>query len=53
MTRFPFSLRRSALKEQEQNKPPRSYRAIFQLLKELESNATQESGDDEHSDQQA
>ena len=31
------SLRRSALKEQEQNKPPRSYRAIFQILKELES----------------
>jgi len=31
------SLRRAALKEQEQNKPPRSYRAIFQLLKELEN----------------
>lgn len=31
------SLRRSALKEQEQNKPPRSYRAIFQALKALES----------------
>ena len=30
------SLRRSALKEREQNKPPRSYRAIFQLFKELE-----------------
>ncbi len=30
------SLRRSALKEHEQNKPPRSYRAIFQLLKEHE-----------------
>lgn len=30
------SLRRAALKEQELNKPPRSYRAIFQLLKELE-----------------
>lgn len=30
------SLRRSALKEHEQNKPPRSYRAIFQLLKEYE-----------------
>ena len=27
---------RSALKEREQNKPPRSYRAIFQLFKELE-----------------
>ncbi|WP_153111647.1 ribosome biogenesis factor YjgA [Propionivibrio limicola] len=31
------SLRRSALKEQEQNKPPRSYRAIFQLLKDCEN----------------
>ena len=36
------SLRRAALKEQEQNKPPRSYRALFQRLKELE-NATEES----------
>ena len=34
------SLRRSALKEHEQNKPPRSYRAIFQLLKELENGET-------------
>jgi ribosome-associated protein len=34
------SLRRAALKEQEQNKPARSYRAIFQLLKELEDNAS-------------
>lgn len=31
------SLRRAALKEREQNKPPRSYRAIFQTLKELEA----------------
>ena len=30
------SLRRAALKEHEQNKPPRSYRALYQLLKELE-----------------
>jgi len=36
------SLRRAALKEQEQNKPLRSYRAIFQLLKELESAASGE-----------
>ena len=36
------SLRRAALKEQEQNKPPRSYRALFQRLKELE-NAVEES----------
>jgi len=38
------SLRRAALKEQEQAKPPRSYRAIFQLLKELESEASGDSG---------
>ncbi|MEO8410342.1 MAG: ribosome biogenesis factor YjgA [Propionivibrio sp.] len=31
------SLRRAALREQQQNKPPRSYRAIFQLLKELDT----------------
>ena len=29
------SLRRAALKEHEAGKPPRSYRAIFQTLKEL------------------
>ncbi|MES2772005.1 MAG: ribosome biogenesis factor YjgA [Pseudomonadota bacterium] len=33
------ALRRSALKEQASNKPPRSYRAIFQLLKTLEVSA--------------
>ena len=37
------SLRRAALKEQEQNKPPRSYRAIFQLLKELENGEAEDS----------
>ena len=30
------SLRRAALKEHEQNKPPRNFRAIFQLLKEAD-----------------
>jgi len=30
------SLRRAALKEHEQNKSPRSYRAIYRLLKDLE-----------------
>jgi ribosome-associated protein len=45
------SLRRSALKEQEQNKPPRSYRAIFQVLKEIESGHAQEKNDDEPIDQ--
>lgn len=33
------ALRRAALREQEQNRPPRSYRAIFQLLKECEEAA--------------
>ena len=32
------SLRRAALKEKEQGKPPRHYRAIFQLLKDAEQN---------------
>lgn len=31
------ALRRAALKEQEQGKPPRSFRALFQALKELEA----------------
>ena len=44
------SLRRAALKEQEQNKPPRSYRAIFQFLKELEGIDAQESASDEHAE---
>lgn len=33
------ALRRAALREQEQNKPPRSFRALFQQLKELDSGA--------------
>lgn len=33
------SLRRAALKEQEQNKPPRNFRALFQLLKEADQDA--------------
>ena len=42
------SLRRAALLEQAQGKPPRSYRAIFQLLKELEPVNTPDDPDDEH-----
>jgi len=30
------SLRRAALKDQEQNKPPRNFRAIFQMLKDAD-----------------
>jgi ribosome-associated protein len=44
------SLRRSALKEQERMSPPRSYRAIFQLLKELDASAAIE-GDDGGADE--
>lgn len=34
-------LRRNALKEQEQNKPPKNFRAIFQVLQELDKEANQ------------
>ena len=44
------SLRRSALKEQEQNKPPRNYRAIFQFLKDLESGSASETRENERDD---
>ena len=33
-------LRRNALKEQEANKPPKNYRAIFQVLQELDKQGT-------------
>lgn len=36
------ALRRAALKEQEQNRPPRSYRAIFQALRELDGAPSQD-----------
>ena len=39
-------LRRNALKEQEAGKPPRSFRAIFQVLKELDEHDL--SPDDSH-----
>lgn len=42
-------LRRNAIKEQEASKPPKSFRLIFQYLKELESGVEapeEESGDD-------
>ena len=42
------SLRRAALKEQELGKPPRSYRAIFQLLKEIDPAADEATEKDEH-----
>jgi ribosome-associated protein len=42
------SLRRAALSEQEQGKSPRNYRAIFQLLKELEVLGADATGKDKH-----
>lgn len=40
-------LRRSAIKEHEQNKPPKSFRTIFQVLKELEDGNGGPEGDAE------
>nr|WP_300454162.1 ribosome biogenesis factor YjgA [Accumulibacter sp.] len=45
------SLRRAALLEQERSKPPRSYRAIFQLLKDVEGSAARVADDDRHDEQ--
>ncbi|AMO99305.1 hypothetical protein CAter10_1539 [Collimonas arenae] len=36
---------RNARKEQAENKPPKAYREIFQLLKELQKSSAQESDD--------
>lgn len=41
------SLRRAAVKEQHLNKPPRSYRAIFQVLKAMEEGDDSPSESDE------
>jgi len=38
-------LRRNALKEQENNKPPKNFRAIFQVLQELDGQPTQPAGE--------
>ena len=47
------TLRRNALKEKENNKPPKNFRAIFQILQELDQQGapaaeenTEESGDE-------
>ena len=42
-------LRRNALKEQEAGKPPKSYRAIFQFLKDLDATPT-DAAEAEHDD---
>lgn len=43
-------LRRNAIKEQEANKPPKSFRAIFQVLKELDEPQTQAPQDEDEQD---
>lgn len=40
-------LRRNALKEREQNKPPRAYRELFRVLRELEENTEPPHGPDD------
>ncbi|MGZ5201660.1 MAG: dual-action ribosomal maturation protein DarP, partial [Telluria sp.] len=41
------TLIRNARKEQAENKPPKAYREIFQILKELGKAAPAAAGDDE------
>lgn len=46
-------LRRNAIKEKEQNKPPRAYRELFRVLRELEEGgAATEEFDDEAGDEE-
>ena len=44
------TLIRNARKEQAENKPPKAYREIFQILKQLQTN-TKSTGEDEQDDQ--
>lgn len=41
-------LRRNALKEKEANKPPKNFRAIFQILQELDQQAAPVTGENEN-----
>lgn len=41
------NLRRNALKEREQNKPPRAYRELFRILRELEEGGAVADGDEQ------
>jgi ribosome-associated protein len=45
-------LRRNALKEQELSKPPRAFRELFKVLRELESAPSEEVVADEHDEDQ-
>lgn len=44
-------LRRNALKEHAENRPPRAFREIFQILKELEGGSAPEPVEDEDADE--
>ncbi|MFT4171178.1 MAG: ribosome biogenesis factor YjgA [Rhodocyclaceae bacterium] len=46
-------LRRNAIKEREQNKPPRAFREIFQILRALEDVSAEPAGDDDDDDDNA
>mgnify|MGYP001810254515 FL=1 len=39
-------LRRNALKEKENNKPPKNFRAIFQVMQELDKQGNTNDGDE-------
>jgi len=53
------TLRRNVLKEREQNKPPKAFREIFRVLRDLEEGAAKEAADapdaadDDHDPEQA
>lgn len=44
------TLIRNARKEQAENKPPKAYREIFQILKQLQAGAARKAGDEEAAD---
>lgn len=46
-------LRRNAIKEKEQNKPPRAYRELFRVLRELEDGTAGQASDHDHEDDEA
>jgi ribosome-associated protein len=43
-------LRRNAIKEAQQNKPPRAYRELFRVLREMQKNAANEASPDDAAD---
>ncbi|NMF90162.1 ribosome biogenesis factor YjgA [Aromatoleum petrolei] len=47
------TLRRNAIKEREQNKPPRAFREIFRILRDLDAGAGEGAGEDVAGDDDA